>query len=689
METMNTAQEERRRMLEEFRKRKEELRNTGQSLNKAPLSVANSVRRLPATVKKTFPRVPFTETPIQRTANKLPRTAISNRLVLQQNPSYSLAPATQAKDATNMSRFRTPANRPAARRATTFAANTVTSRLTRGTLSTSLKSQNPESNPIRSSPKTTRRSRLVHKKRSPMVKRNSPRINLSANRVTQVTVRRGPLNDVTLTSLRKPAQRVETSRCIMKTPRRALRYATIGTQTSPCMIVKLEPVNAAEPQEAPKQCDQATEDASGNVASIVHKFHLIQKQQLVESRKSAFAVPTPKILQVIDAQTKEILLEEFVPSRGISLFRLSKVVEYAATGEEEVTRAMFEILGAPPKSGTVHITYTADYWIERAKFEEQCGNIQVALGLLQKGKQMKAKPTKDVKVAINRFIGRHRELGEMVEFEPINIRFQMDGHASKESSVDCELASETLGRTGDSTVDGASNGFDSSDSQVKEQDPVFELPREVRCSPFVSDDDTMAPPVLESNVTFSEEESANEDEETTNMSETEDVPSKEVEDMTNMLDQVAISECCGDEASTSVSTPRKATRRGRSKASALDSVRRSARLLNADTPAGESTKKKLTGKRVSTVKKQLEEEVENEASQLVYTCITPSRKLRQSLDCNVVLTPVRRSARLARNADKLPPSLRQHTQTFTNLSELPEDMDFAWVPNDSVEVRKD
>ncbi|KAK9711756.1 hypothetical protein K7432_007597 [Basidiobolus ranarum] len=714
METINTAQEERRRMLEEFRKRKEELRgNEQQTVKKAPLSVVNSVRRPPATAKKSFSRVPYTTTPAQRVTERLPGTLVPKRLVLQQNHTRSLQSSNaQPKETGNASRFRTPANKSISSRTTSVATRTTSNRLTSGTLSSNLKSQKLQQPAHKVSPKTTRRSKLVHKKRSPMASRNSPRVNLTAHRVTQVSVRRGPFNDVTLTSLRKPAQRAEVPHSVLRTPRRSLKYATISTQTSPCMIVKLEPIDTPEPQEASKSVENTQEEGSENVASIVHKFHLIQKQQMVASKRPLFTIPTPKLLQVIDPITKEVLYEEFVPSRGISFLRLSKVIEYAKTGEVEATRAMFEILGVPPKSGTVHIIYTADYWIERSKFEEKCGNIDEALKLLQKGKEMKAKPAKAVKAAINSFISRHVEFRSQVETEPIHIRFQMDEalspHLSQEDSIKREVMSESpeksLGFANVCTMNQeASQIFNDNTTPhlnkiQKEDAGLFQHLREVNRSPFLSDDeDDIIPPVLESNVTFSEES----DTEETNVEILANNNSNEFEDMTSMFNEVTLDEC-KDKGSVNIMTPMKVNQKNRGKSGAssvLTSVRRSARLLHMDSPATDMTtpqvdleqqllSKKPSGKRVETMKEQLEHEVEGDSSQLVYACITPSRKLRQSLDCNVVLTPVRRSARLARNADKLPPSLRHQSQTFNNLSELPEDMDFAWVPNDSVDVRK-
>lgn len=72
-------------------------------------------------------------------------------------------------------------------------------------------------------------------------------------------------------------------------------------------------------------------------------------------------------------------------------------------------------------------------------------------------------------------------------------------------------------------------------------------------------------------------------------------------------------------------------------------------------------------------------------STVKYAAITPSRKLRDRLQTEVAISPVRRSIRIAGHSDRLPANLKeQRGELMDSLEEVRVD-EFTYVPNKAVE----
>ncbi|CAI2168615.1 7286_t:CDS:2 [Funneliformis geosporum] len=129
------------------------------------------------------------------------------------------------------------------------------------------------------------------------------------------------------------------------------------------------------------------------------------------------------VLIVYEPDTYDIKYKQVVPIPTISFFSIKDAVHVSWTGSELLARAMFYILEAdwPAHSKKVGISKKkippcekAEYWIERAKFEERCMHYEEALRLYEKAEELSAKPAQLVKEEREKFLARICSLFESI-----------------------------------------------------------------------------------------------------------------------------------------------------------------------------------------------------------------------------------------------------------------------------------
>ncbi|CAG8575784.1 3137_t:CDS:2 [Funneliformis caledonium] len=129
------------------------------------------------------------------------------------------------------------------------------------------------------------------------------------------------------------------------------------------------------------------------------------------------------VLIVYDPDTYDIKYKQVVPIPTITFFSIKDAVHVAWTGSELLARAMFFILEADWPSHSKKVgslkerippCEKAEYWIERAKFEERCMQYEEALRLYEKAEELNAKPVQLVKEEREKFLARICSLFESI-----------------------------------------------------------------------------------------------------------------------------------------------------------------------------------------------------------------------------------------------------------------------------------
>ncbi|EDQ89126.1 uncharacterized protein MONBRDRAFT_32557 [Monosiga brevicollis MX1] len=92
-------------------------------------------------------------------------------------------------------------------------------------------------------------------------------------------------------------------------------------------------------------------------------------------------------------------------------------------------------------------------------------------------------------------------------------------------------------------------------------------------------------------------------------------------------------------------------------------------------------------KRIAPQDRDMDEENQETGSVIRFARTTPSRRVRDELGTEVVFTPVRRSARIA-STNATPLGGSSLRTVLSSLSEVPPTLDFGYMPNESLSVRK-